>query len=58
MHYVFPNFPIQPELLLDEILKLNVDDPTADILLFYDVGYHYSLGEDSIVFYERGHGLF
>lgn len=43
MHYVFPNFPIEPEALLNGILQLDIGS-SAEILIFYDVGYHYSLG--------------
>lgn len=44
VHYVFPNFPIDTELLKNEISKVD-DECAGGILLFYDVGYYYSLGK-------------
>ncbi|KAG4074402.1 hypothetical protein HA402_000381 [Bradysia odoriphaga] len=52
VHYVFPNFPIQPEVLLDEILKLDIES-SAELLLFCDVGYHYSLDAIRTTFESR-----
>lgn len=35
---------MDPKLISDEIHKIDLDDST-EILIFYDVGYFYSLGE-------------
>ncbi|KAJ6634959.1 2-(3-amino-3-carboxypropyl)histidine synthase subunit 2 [Pseudolycoriella hygida] len=40
--YVFPNLSIDPELLLNEINELQLL-PSTHLLVFYDVGYYYSL---------------
>lgn len=45
VHYVFPNFIIKPELLRDEIIQL---DTSGGVLIFYDVGYFYSLGKSAV----------